>query len=100
MASGLRGMRVTYESSVVESCASIAVTPERSESNDREIELSFESASNPSAMARCRSNSESLIWSARRKSCDGFGFAISFAPSESPQAHRYTGADAIGWPQE
>ena len=46
--------------------------PERSESSDRDIWTSCELEARLSETARCRSSSESLMWSASRKSWGGF----------------------------
>jgi hypothetical protein len=52
--------------------ASRASRPSRRESSDRDMWPSWELGSRFKEMARWRSRRESLIWSARRKSCDGF----------------------------
>lgn len=50
-------------------------SPSRSDSSDREICPSCDVGSRFNDIARCRSNKESLMWSARRKYW--FGLAIS-----------------------
>ena len=47
--------------------------PSRKDSRERDIWASWDGlGSMEREMARCRSRRESLMWSARRKSCEGF----------------------------
>ena len=56
--------RLSYESGAWSKVS----MPSRKESREREMWLSWDEGSRSREMARCRSRSESLMWSERRKS--------------------------------
>lgn len=57
-------------------CCSTASMPSRKDSRDLEMWPSWELGWRFRDIARCRSSSESLMWSAKRYSCDGFAMVL------------------------
>ncbi len=74
------------------SCAKSSI-PVLKDSRERDMCPSWEFGERFSAIARCRSRSESLMWSARRKSCEEFDIVLKYWMVRGWHRTRYGGCN-------